>query len=782
MREMTDHAVVLEEQRLERQMGCMAGFLQLFDRNHIIAGRRSFSTRRLPTSPTAASTSPSERSEASSASFFKESQPHPSSPEPCRSSPESQPAEETPVPARRSLPLPLRVFEATDGGKTSWRVRDSPRLSLDSRAVVDARGKLRPRDIRTSVPVVSGNQSDASEASDDQRRSPSVVARLMGLDGLPSGARAGTAETDRAELRRSASESRLRKDPSCYGYAGAESFHKFPPEAAPISAEEFFKSVSLAQFKLNNTAKAKPPSRTTPLQRKCFDAEDFFPDPKRSGTLYGEIEKRLRMRGIEEPAKDMETVKQILEALQLKGLLHSNPSDHIVSARRNLIYDYQRRTHGDAPIVIMKPAAKPPRRPSSEPPPLPRGSGAARRSPPPVRHEQTAIDRSIRGGNERRNRGSKSPESPNSPVSRRPSNAAAQKSQQPLRRTPTVNSPKSSPRRSGLDPLPVRSPRHRRPAVDATPEANIYAPAEDDTSTSFSESSISASSQLDFERSKAEEYNRRGRSLLENLERCGKLVHNIEAFTGAEQVTAADQQPSPVSVLDSSYLGEDGSPSPSPLTKRSIDFQDPTTDDWDELKWSPLSSTNHGDAGGGCGHVDQDYAYVCKVVRACERYGNACDAVYGMLEKRCCRLPGEASCKAARLHRRLIFDTVVEILARKRRVSPWDAFSRATKSSPGGQEDLLQHVWAEVRRIREPEEEDDDEFGREDATVGGAVRKDIDGGQTDGWARPATELSDAVLHIERLIFKDLVDDTIRDLAATAAEAHPRLLSRRKLDF
>jgi len=61
---------------------------------------------------------------------------------------------------------------------------------------------------------------------------------------------------------------------------------------------------------------------------------------------------------------------------------------------------------------------------------------------------------------------------------------------------------------------------------------------------------------------------RAGRSL---LERCDKLLHSIAAFTSAEQVTASDQQPSPVSVLDSSFLGEESSPSP--VMKRSIEFK-----------------------------------------------------------------------------------------------------------------------------------------------------------------------------------------------------------------
>ncbi|RWW17989.1 hypothetical protein GW17_00018057 [Ensete ventricosum] len=847
------HGGVLEEQRLERQMGCMAGFLHLFDRHQILAGRRRYSTRSLPTYSATGSTSPSASSVASSASLFMESHP-PSRPlEPRPSSPERSSVSETP--ARRSLLLPLTVFEVADGARTTWRIRDSPRLSLDSRAVVDARGKLRPREIRTAVPVTPGNQSDASDAGEEQRRSPSVVVRLMGLNSLPSSGGAGGAEQDGAELRRSASESQVRRDPSSYGFADAGSFHKPSPqgEATPISAEEFFKTVNLARFRLNDAKKAKPASRSTllqPLQRKIFfDAEDFFPEPKRSAALYCEIEKRLRMRGIDDPAKNLETLKQILEAVQLKGLLHSKPSYHHVIDRRNLTYDHE------SPIVVMKPTSRSPRRPSSETPP-PR-SGAACKSAGPVRRERAAVERTTKEGNERKYRAPISPESPSSAVHRRPLNAATQKSAQPQRRVSTVGSPKSSPKRVGSDPLAVRSPRSRRPTSASPAEEKVHAPAADDSSNSLSESSVSASSQLDLEvqqpipsaptqsssmswnfefvmtrtvddhlmqRSRAEEC-RSGASL---LERCDKLLHSIAAFT------AADQQPSPVSVLDSSsYFGDDGgSPSPSPLAKRSIYFKgkkdqqnssapltglrlmgpksdlkptasscfesvvafanidailsadQPAADEWEELEWSPPASTNHGDADGGPDAVDHDYAYVRDVVRARRRYGDVSDAVYAALEKGCRRRRAGDATKAARLHCRLVFDTVAEILDRKRRVSPWEAFSSPPAAGGGGdveadeEEALLRQVWAEVRRIREQVAETDDQ----DAVACCAVRKDMAGGlAADRWDRHAAEMSDAVRQIERQIFKDLVADTIRDLAAGVPESRP-LLPRRKLVF
>lgn len=53
-----------------------------------------------------------------------------------------------------------------------------------------------------------------------------------------------------------------------------------------------------------------------------------------------------------------------------------------------------------------------------------------------------------------------------------------------------------------------------------------------------------------------------GRNL---LERCDKLLHSIA------EITATELQPSPVSVLDSSFYKEESSPSP--VTKRSADLK-----------------------------------------------------------------------------------------------------------------------------------------------------------------------------------------------------------------
>jgi hypothetical protein len=66
-----------------------------------------------------------------------------------------------------------------------------------------------------------------------------------------------------------------------------------------------------------------------------------------------------------------------------------------------------------------------------------------------------------------------------------------------------------------------------------------------------------------MQRYKLDEY-KEGRNL---LDRCDKLLNSIAEITAANEL----QQPSPVSVLDSSFYKDEWC-SPSPITKRCIDY------------------------------------------------------------------------------------------------------------------------------------------------------------------------------------------------------------------
>uniref|UniRef100_A0A0D9XTN2 DUF4378 domain-containing protein n=1 Tax=Leersia perrieri TaxID=77586 RepID=A0A0D9XTN2_9ORYZ len=574
-----------EEDERRMHQGCMAGFLHLFDRPQILSGKRLHHQPRRLLSSSSGSATPSERSMQ------------------LDQSPDMTP----PAAPRPSLQLPpMEVMKDGGGGAPAmWRL---PRLSLDSRAVVDGKGKLRPREIRTSP---SPGGAPPSPGGGDERRSPSVVARLMGLDALPHGEEQGGGG---GELRRSASERVVGpRDPACFRFVDPSFFERPSPPVTPMQRPS-----SPATAEVMRRA-ADPVVCTRGLQRRSrFDAHDVFP----------------------EPAK--------------------------------------------------------------------RGGGAS-----------------------------------------------------PQRRVSPAQSLRYQP------PAPVRkSPAGGRIARRA---GQI---ADDDASTTFSDGgssgSLSSSSRWDFEQRAARP---------DLLERCGKLLSSIEAFTAAGGGDD-QQQPSPVSVLDAAaFLADEDSPPSSSGSKRAIFFggnaqsgpraatasSDPEDDEWAHHDTWTLGP----DTAAGSG--DPDYAYVAQVVKLLDRMARDPSDVYAMLEK----TRGEDdTCH----HRRLLCGAAAEVLDRRRSACAWDPVTWLRGA------ELVDHVWAEVSRLREPIATPDSGLVDLNELVRGGVVRDL---ATDDGRWPVAqqrrvagpEVADAVLQIERLVFKDLVADTIRELA----DVDPRL-PRRKLVF
>ncbi|KAK6164781.1 hypothetical protein DH2020_001645 [Rehmannia glutinosa] len=623
------------EKQIEKQMGCMAGFLQIFDRHQILTGKRLYSPRRLPPSPVFDTTSESETSFPSSPAISREF----------------------------GKPKQPSSLEAPRG--------------------------LHPKEIRTGASIRSTANSISSDATDEsqQHRSPSVIARLMGLEPLPDSSI--SEPENKPELRRSASESRVSRDlfQSRFTADGANFtqsplFNNVAKDNTPMDAHY----ADPRNYILNNAHKtAEPPKGLNrggfnssspwkaPQQRKSFfDSSDFFPEPKQSVSIYWEIENRLKMRGIDEPSKDLETLKQILEALQLKGLLHSRkPSEQNPVSHRNFVYD-------ESPIVVMKPSRL------STPTPINRRKGNDY-SPSNGRNQIRGIFRnySFAGENSptvspRRERNVRSPNrSGRSPspttTTRSEGNTVGRRSNslvkpKPLsvetqrrtnestenRRVSPVHSPKINPRRTGPEStVSNRSPRSKKGVHQRAKITTVVAAAEDESS-SISGSSISTST--DTERSKTEEY-KEGRNL---LHRCDKLLHSIA------EMTATDMQPSPVSVLDSSFYKDE-------------------------------SSTRH--------LLRRDVTLISKINP----------------EKR-----------------KTIFGAL--------RFHPLDQNAKKYRTT------LISHLAGDV---------------------------------VTGWGDCPVEMSEAILDIERLIFKDLISETIRDLAALASSRSTlssSMMPRRKLVF
>ncbi|ESQ43728.1 hypothetical protein EUTSA_v10005863mg [Eutrema salsugineum] len=540
--------------------GCMAGFFNIFDRPHLLSPKRFALPRRLCPSSSPVLTAESEpaSSAVDSGGIQKQQQSFYSN-------------------------LPVMKFKqgSSSSSRSPWRFsKEAPRLSLDSRAVV---GQIRH--------AVTEEESVGS---------PSVIARLMGLEALPSCSHS---------LQRSASESR-------------------------VSSREYgFLDTFISSQNPSSIARA-PPSPAPQRHRNSF--LDFFPRHK---------------CGFEAPnTTDLETLKQLLEALRLKGLLHS-------STNRNLVHQ--------SPI---------------KPPPF----GIRSQLSPP-------------SGSPRRSRRSTGENS----VVKTPNRRPTLKEQPQQQRT---HSPLLSWRRR---PEPLRT-------------INPSGSFEDECFTTPPGSPEEMYWKVD-------EYHRQGKTL---LERCDKLLHNI-----ADMV---ESQPSPVSVLDASLYHEDSSPSP--VIKRSLDFTATllTETEQELLSMSSISSS------------DSEYVYISDILRASDCLPQESD-IFSVLEKQR-YLKGKRASGAAAQERRLIFDAVQEILGRIRRLPPWRMVAEA---------DNMQVIWSEFQKIRmkrSSTEEKDDLAGY----VCGVLGRDL---SEDRWRDCQVEMSEAVLDIERLLFKDLIGETILHMAA-----------------
>jgi 3',5'-cyclic AMP phosphodiesterase CpdA len=126
-------------------------------------------------------------------------------------------------------------------------------------------------------------------------------------------------------------------------------------------------------------------------------------------------------------------------------------------------------------------------------------------------------------------------------------------------------------------------------------------------------------------------------------------------------------------------------------------------------------------------------------------------------------------------HRRLLYDLVLEILNRHRYLSSWEAFKRARSASSAGMVQLPDtgNVWQQIQQMREPI------ISNEVMDVtSSAISKDMAADHT--WFHQSVEVSDAVLQIEQMIFRDLIAGSIQELSDVASVSFH--LPRRKLVF
>lgn len=289
-------------------------------------------------------------------------------------------------------------FETQDLFKSTPRIKELPRLSLDSRdgPMRCSNSGLKPpyssEGIQSSNNLIE-NASKLLLSSGSQKRPPSVVAKLMGLEALPDSPLASDGQlgfnqicqvkNDDAfpKFLKTNNPSRpiqisnparsLSKEPTSPRLRNPNlvmkpiSSSKFPIEAAPWKMQD-----GKRESQKQNSQAVKGPKRT----------------PNSCPSVYSEMEKRLKDLEFKQSGKDLRALKQILEAIQIKGFLeakkerqasnfesqndydlncispnlnlpgsHGKPKINHVTAASTVRGSDLSRSY-ESPIVIMKPA------------------------------------------------------------------------------------------------------------------------------------------------------------------------------------------------------------------------------------------------------------------------------------------------------------------------------------------------------------------------------------------------------------------------------------------
>ncbi|KAI3762003.1 hypothetical protein L1987_52426 [Smallanthus sonchifolius] len=261
----------------------------------------------------------------------------------------------------------------------------------------------------------------------------------------------------------------------------------------------------------------------------------------------------------------------------------------------------------------------------------------------------------------------------------------------------------------------------------------------------------------------------------------------IEDKPMVELVKLTTEQASPVSVLDAFYVED----MPSPVKKKPNAFNDYDNLRIDETEWNQVGIYNlvtHTDAGefhqtellnsadgeiakSPCKRTNVDHNYIREIllasgflkdpdsaIRIAELHSTGSlikPELFHILEKTKdeCHKKNPRSKSNENVRRKLIFDSVNDILFHKLAMSSLSG-KRCGRSVDG--EKLLTELWLEIDSLQSSSERG---IYDEDDEVKVHVSADVNKNSQD-WNMYCYEVPSLVLDIERLIFKDLIDEIV----------------------
>ncbi|OWM65224.1 protein LONGIFOLIA 1 [Punica granatum] len=263
-------------------------------------------------------------------------------------------------------------FESRETIKSSLKLKEFRRLSLDSREGSILRNNRDMGEKVENLPQSSGTQS----------RPTSVVAKLMGLEALPD-----SATSTSSQLASMKSGSIGESDPFIRPLKTKElmlpirGFNKSPRGAMKEPTSPRWKSHEKVMKPISRSPNEPAPWKQMDGNRnlqKAVPKPIKVPEKSASSShsVYGEIERRLKDIEFKQSGKDLRALKQILEAIQAKGLLetrkeeqpsnfgmHKDYEQRGTTPSKNLRLENQKNPRRgsssrafESPIVIMKPA------------------------------------------------------------------------------------------------------------------------------------------------------------------------------------------------------------------------------------------------------------------------------------------------------------------------------------------------------------------------------------------------------------------------------------------
>ncbi|XP_047327950.1 protein LONGIFOLIA 1 [Impatiens glandulifera] len=631
----------------------------------------------------------------------------------------------------------------------------APRLSLDSSSK-----ESKPRLLRNSKSQREGsnclNDLDSSlqQTSTIHKRLPSVVAKLMGLEALPANETQTMPSMKTSvviEEPKSSKQGSSRKEPTSPRRRNNDFV-----VMKPITTSRF--PIEPAPWKQIDGGKRSQSQRSKTTVR----ATDTFP------SVYGEIEKRMKDIEFTQAGKDLRALKQILDAMQTKGLLETEIEDD-----RKPVMKSRQIVNSESPIVIMKPAKL------VEKSSIPTSSV--------IQIDRTTKDQ-IKKSSKTNVRTPKPPQS----SSRR---SSSNNQLPPKDEEKSLNSAKTS----------SISPRLHQKKLELQKKSRPPTPPSDSNKSRRQSNSIQPSPSIESNSSPG---GKRRAKPLAKLKKEEKSNHSSDGYIVSDSATEIEvtssfrpaekldfeelvpitaeqqQQPSPVSVLDNSIYSDNEDDSTNGNYVRNRKKLENV-----ELLVEKLKKLNSGHnesqtdyIASLCEDTNPDHRYISEILLASglilRDLNNSTSEeafrfhpsgypinpeLYLVLEQTKASKYKEEKGNE-KVHRKLVFDLVNEILSVKLLLSssvrPYsETRLRPAKSCLNGQK-LLKELCCEIDKQHKQIEEEDD-------SLKSIVWEDVlDGKGT--WMDFSSEISDAVLDVERMLFKDLVDEIVRGEEAVVA--------------